>query len=245
MTVDGGYARGRRSSEHPDQGFVNLILRQNDPHTTPIKAPFDYYDLEGTLAMGQGPLLPWGHIRGLLAGWDVSEGPGVHDMVSPGLTYIYFNNEASAFGGQGLDLTLLSKWDLRNDFELRTEVGGEGVIFAGIQTDYTEDSINATGRNYDYGSGGGPKIDIRLRRADVDWLRCSASAGWFPTNNGISEENRIIVVTTEGRYPIKKDLYAGLGWSFQERFTLYNDLPQTTRTNTTLKFFLSWAFRIL
>jgi hypothetical protein len=245
ITMDGGYSRGRRSSEHPDFGYLDLELRQNDPHVTPIKLPFDYYDMEGTLACGQGPILPYATLRGLLAGWEVKDEQGVRHMVSPGLTYIYFNNEASAFGGQGLDMMMLSRWDLPNDFQLRTEAGGQGIIFAGIQTDYTDESLSATGRNYDYGSGGGPKVDIRLRKDDVDWFRCTAWAGWYPTNNGISTENRIIVINTEARMPIRKDLYAGLGWGFQERFTLYDLLPQTTRTNSTIKFFLSWAFRII
>jgi len=47
------------------------------------------------------------------------------------------------------------------------------------------------------------------------------------------------------RYPITIDLSAGVGWSFQERFTTYSDLPSVTKDNSGIKVFLSWAFRLI
>ncbi len=245
VMVDGGYQHGREMSAHPDQGYFSLILRQNDPHETEIKKPFDYFDLEGTMSLAKGPLLPYVTYRGLLAGWELKDDGDVHHMLAPTLSYNYFNNTASALGGQGLNLTLLSRWKLPEEFDLRTELSAQGFIFAGIQVDYEEDSINATGRNYDFGSGGGPKIDVRIRRHEVDWFKLSMSAGWFNTNDGISSENRLILVDAEARYPLMKDLYAGLGWSFQERRTLYDHLPEVNQANSGIKVFLSWAFRAI
>jgi len=245
LMADGGYQRGRETAEHPDQGYVAVTMRYNDPHEVPIKKPFDYFDLDGTISLTKGPLIPSIAYRGLLAGWSVKDETDVHHMISPGLTFNYFNNGPSSFGGSGLDLTLLSRWKLLKEFDLRTEVGGQGYIAAGIQTDYADNNIKDTGRNYDFGSGGGPKVDVRIRRDDVDWFRLTVSAGWFPTHNGLSSQSRIFLVNTETRYPITRDLSAGLGWSFQERYTTYNDLPSVTRTNSGIKVFLSWAFRIV
>ena len=245
LMVDAGYAHGRASSAYPNQGIFNFNLRYNDPHDTPIKKPFDYFDLYGTVSTANGPLIPLIHYRGLLAGWDLVDEENVHHMISPGLTFDYFNNGPTSFGGSGLDLTLLSRWKLAHAFDLRTEVGAQGYIAAGIQTDYAADSVNATGRNYDFGTGGGPKVDIRLRRDNVDWFSASATIGWLPTNNGLSSESRIILVSTAARYPLTRDLYAGVSWSFQERFTLYSDLPQVIKTNSIIQGFFSYAFRII
>ena len=245
LSVDGGYQHGRETAEHPDQGYAAVTMRYNDPHETVIKKPFDYFDLDGTVSLAKGPLIPLIDYRGLLAGWDLKDEEDVHHMISPGLTFNYFNNGPSSFGGSGLDLTLLSRWKLPKEFDLRTEVGGQAFIAAGIQTDYAANNIADTGRNYDFGSGGGPKIDVRIRRHEIDWFRLSAAAGWFPTHNGLSSESRILLFNTEARYPITNDLSAGVGWSFQERFTMYNDLPSITRTNSGIKVFLSWAFRMI
>ena len=128
LMADAGFQHGRDGSAYQNQGILDLTMRYGDPHDTPIEKPFDYFDLHGRISGADGPLIPLITYRGLLAGWDLVDEADVHHMISPGLTFDYFNNGPSAFGGSGLDLTLLSRWKLRKEFELRTEVGGEGFI---------------------------------------------------------------------------------------------------------------------
>jgi hypothetical protein len=245
VMLDGGYQNSRKSAQTPDSGFFNFDLRYNDPHDTYVKKPFDYFDMESTFATGDGPLLPWITYRGLLGAVHLKDEERVDHLLAPALTFNYFNNGPASFGGSGLDFMLFSRWKIPHEFDIRTEVGAQAYIAAGIQTDYATDNVSATGRNYDFGSGGGPKIDFRLRRNRVDWLRATVVAGWFGTHHGLSSQNRIFLVNTEARYPVTQDLYAGVGWSLQDRQTLYDTLPSVTRTNSEIKGFLSYAFRII
>jgi hypothetical protein len=241
--VAAGWARNR-GTHHQDQGFAALALRWSDPFASPVKKPFDSFDLALRVAAPARTTVTTASVRGLLGAWrlgETGEGPG--HLLGVGMRYDYLTPDSESFAGESFEFGLLSRFPLRKGFEVRTEA--QAVVFpiVAVETDCPRRAARAEGRTHDFGRGAGPRLDARLTRDGIDVVRLSWAVAWLDTSNGVTTSTRVQWARAEGRWPVVARLTVGAAWSWYERSSSYPTAPAVTKTHSQGSVFVSWHSR--
>ena len=238
-----GWARNR-GTHHQDQGFATLSLRWSDPFESPVKKPFDSFDLALRAAAPARTAVTTASVRGVLGAWRLGEaGDGPDHLLGVGMRYDYLTPDSESFAGESFEFGLFSRFPLRKGLEVRTEA--QAVVFpiAAIETDCPRHAKRVEGRTHDFGRGGGPRLDARLTRDGVDLVRLSWAAAWLDTSNGVTSSTRVQWARAEGRWPVVARLTLGAAWSWYERSSSYAGAPAVTKTHSQGSVFVSWHSR--
>jgi hypothetical protein len=107
----------------------------------------------------------------------------------------------------------------------------------------TTDFLNPlTGRNFDYGQGGGVRAEGRLLSAGREIASLGYSVAWTRTSDGASDNNTLQFLRATGRVPITRALGAGAGYSWYSRKTTYSGFFEARKTQSEWRLFASWSF---
>lgn len=242
VLVDVGWRHSGGDATHGDQASASFRIEYGDPLEDGVVEPFDAFVLEGELVHPGEVLVPRARVQGILATRDAARSGRAEQVVGAGLRFEYFSTGDTSFGGQGIDVGLLSRWKLSEGLEVRTEVAATAFPVAGIQTDYTDLNLAAVGRTYDYGPGASARAEARLRRENVDVATVTYMVGWFHTSNGISKGSRLQLLSAEGRWNVTPRLGVGATFTWLDRLTTYDPLPAVTWTMPSLRLFATWTF---
>lgn len=245
LSFDGGYRHiGHRRIPDQDQGLFSFALRYGDPFPGGgDPKPFDFFELSLDLSSPSSAWLTRIQIRGLAAGWDVGRSAGAEHLLGFLLEFDYFNNEPRQFGLQAIKAGLLSRFDLRKDFDLRTEALLVGVPLASLYAGHGEQSQALVGRSYGWGPAAGVNATAHLRRHDVDLLTLDYTLYWVHATSGIARNSTLQAVTTEARFPFGRTFALGGGWSLSQRLSTYDAFPTERITSPTWRAFASWVLR--
>jgi hypothetical protein len=241
--VAAGWARNR-GTHHQDQGFAALTLRWGDPFESPVKRPFDSFDLALRVAAPARTAVTTASVRGVLGAWRLGEaGDGPGHLAGIGMRYDYLTPDSESFAGESFEFGLFSRFPLRKGLEVRTEA--QAVVFpiVAVETDCPRRAARAEGRTHDFGRGGGPRLDARLRKDGIDLVRLSWAVAWLDTSNGVTTSTRVQWARAEGRWPVVARLTLGAAWSWYERSSSYPTAPVVTKTHTQASVFVSWHSR--
>jgi hypothetical protein len=114
------------------------------------------------------------------------------------------------------------------------------VPMAGVKT---TDVLNpATGRNFDYGPGGGARLEGRLYARGREVGALGYSVAWTHTTDGSSDNNTLQFFRAIARIPITGCLGAGAGYSWYSRKTTYRNFFEARRTQSEWRAFATWTF---
>lgn len=241
--VAAGWARSR-GTHHEDQGFAALELRWGDPLESPVKKPFDSFDLTLRVASPARTAVTAASVRGVLGAWRLGEaGDGPDHLLGIGMRYDYLTPDSESFAGESFEFGLFSRFPLRKGLEVRTEAQAVVLPIAAFDTDCPGGARSPEGRTHDFGRGGGPRLDARLRRDGVDLVRLSWAIAWLDTSNGVTSATRVQWARAEGRWPVVARLTLGASWSWYERSSSYAGAPAVTKTHTQGSLFVSWHSR--
>ncbi|MFN7989150.1 MAG: DUF3943 domain-containing protein [Thermoanaerobaculia bacterium] len=241
VAVGGARSRG---THHEDQGFAALQLRWGDPFESPVKKPFDSFDLALRVAAPARTAVTTASVRGVLGAWRLGEaGDGPEHLFGVGMRYDYLTPDSESFAGESFEFGLFSRYPLRKGLEVRTEA--QAVVFpiAAFETFCPRRAARGEGRTHDYSVGGGPRLDARLTRDGIDLVRLSWAAAWLDTSNGATSSTRVQWARAEGRWPVVARLTLGAAWSWYERSSSYPAAPAVTKTHTQGSVFVSWHSR--
>lgn len=241
VVVGGARSRG---THHAEQAFAALALRWSDPFGSPVRKPFDSFDLELRAASPARTTVTTASVRGVLGAWRLGEaGEGAGHLVGIGMRYDYLTPDSESFAGESFEFGVFSRFPLRKGLEVRTEA--QAVVFpiAAVETDCPGRAARAEGRTHDFGRGGGPRLDARLRRDGVDLVRLSWAVAWLDTSNGVTSSTRVHWARAEGRWPVVARLTVGAAWSWYERSSSYSAAPAVTKTHAQGSVFVSWHSR--
>ncbi len=241
--IAAGWARSR-GTHHADQRFAALTLRWGDPFESPVKKPFDSFDLELRVAAPARTAVTTASVRGVLGAWRLGEaGDGPGHLLGIGMRYDYLTPDSESFAGESFEFGLFSRFPLRNGLEVRTEA--QAVVFpiVAVDTDCPGRAERAEARTHDFGRGGGPRLDARLTRDGVDLVRLSWAMAWLDTSNGVTSSTRVQWARAEGRWPVVARLTLGAAWSWYERSSSYPAAAAVTKTHTQGSVFVSWHSR--
>ncbi len=238
-----GWARNQ-GTRHSDTGVSALALRYGDPFESPVKKPFDSFDLTLRVAGPSEIAVTGAAIRGVLGAWRVgSAGDGPAHLLGVGMRYDYLTPNSESFASESFEFGLFSRFPLRKGVEIRTEA--QAVIFpiAAVEIDCPELAKRAVGRTYDFSFGGGARLDARLTRDGIDLVRLSWAMAWFETANGVASSSRLQWARAEGRLPVTGTFAVGAAWSYSGRSSTYSGASPATKTHTQGSAFVSWHSR--
>jgi hypothetical protein len=241
--VAAGWA-GSRGTHHAEQRFADLALRWGDPFGSPVKKPFDSFDLTLRVAAPARTAITVASVRGVLGAWRLGEtGDGPGHLLGIGMRYDYLTPDSESFAGESFEFGLFSRFPVRKGLEVRTEA--QAVVFpiAAVETDCPMGAKRAEARTHDFAVGGGPRLDARLTREGVDLVRLSWAMAWLDTSNGVTSATRVQWARAEGRWPVVARLTLGAAWSWYERSSSYPGAAAVTKTHTQGSVFVSWHSR--
>jgi hypothetical protein len=144
--------------------FADVVY--GDPYIDKATKPFDSFTLRLLAAPGHGNvtlLRGEGRLLGTELG---AENKWHRHQFELNQRFEYLNNDAYRFGGQTLELGLSSRMHMSGKFWLRTLMGGDAIVLAGI------DAPNAgTGtRKYDFGPGAGGTFKLAIEHNEVPYV---------------------------------------------------------------------------
>src|SRR5262249_17334503 len=145
----------------------------------------------------------------------------------------YLNNDAYRFGGQTLELGLSSRVHLSGKFWLRTLMGGDAIVLAGI------DAPNAgTGvRKYDFGPGAGGTFIAQFEHAEVPYLTLRFQPAIVRSINGADATHVVSQGLAELTLPVFDWFGIVLQSTFYTRSSRYADGTRNAKSFPELRIF--------
>ena len=135
----------------------------------------------------------------------------------------------------------MSRYLLGSGWIAAADLNALAIPLAGVKTiDFTAPQ---TGRNYDYGPGGGVRAGARLYAKDAQVLDASYSVVWEHTVNGVSDNNTLQFFRATGTVPIVGPLGVGGEYDWYSRKTSYHGpFFEPRQTQTQWSVFLRLSF---
>jgi len=214
--VEGPILRENQES----QGLVSLAASYGDPFAADVVQPFDAFTASIDVNAPSDPVITRFEERGLLRSWELTDrtAPARHAFAFS-QEYEYFNNQAQVFGAQMFSAGVLSRWLLGGRVVAATDLDAVAIPLAGVKT--TDFENPSTGRNYDYGPGGGALAALRLYAGEQRILSVGYGVAWIHTVNGSSDANTLQFFRATGVVPIAGPVGLGAGYRWYSRKTSY------------------------
>jgi hypothetical protein len=194
----------------PNQGFVFYSLDYGDPLRGDVAHPFGAFRADITIATNTTGVVSEAHVLGYLLPHEFSHSEDRHQQWQVGLNYDYLNNQAVLAGGQGVSGIFIARQPIARSLSLRTEVSAIGYVIDGVKSDFSPNSADSsTARNYDYGMGGGGRIDARIERHGNVLLETVYQNTWIGVLSGAARDHRYDVLSARLEVPIVGELAVG------------------------------------
>jgi Domain of unknown function (DUF3943) len=243
LSADLGYRHTEgRQAQNPDQGSISLAARYGDPFYADVLTPFDAFWASMDLNFPGGPAITSFEERGILRSWELTDrASSARQVFAISQEYEYRNNEAEVFGAESFSGGWLSRYALGSGFVATTDFDAVAIPLAGVKT--TDFVSPETGRNYDYGPGGGLLATARLYFHDAQVLEAGYGVVWTHTVNGVSDNNTLEFLEARVDVPIVGVLGAGGSYEWYSRKTSYrNGFVEARQAQTQWGVFLRLAF---
>ncbi len=220
VSADLGYRHVEGPGADLDQGSMAVSARYGDPFTSDVFEPFEAF--WGTLEVDlpQKQALTLFEERGILRSWELTDrASSARQVFAFSQEYEYINNEAEVFGAQMFSAGFLSRYDLGRGLTAATDLDALAVPLAGVKTTNFENP--ETGRNYDYGPGGGALAAVRLYAGDHQVFDAGYGAIWTHTVNGSSDGNTLQFFRATAVVPVAGPVGIGASYRWYSRKTSY------------------------
>lgn len=128
------------------------------------KKPFGVFSVDIEVGVDDSALVNTLCVYGLLYGRELLSNNRSKHLVALSANYDLFHNSSFFYGGQSMNLNLISEFKIASKSKINTTFGVGPVLLAAVPDQYMDDSEH---RNYDYGSGlslmGNVKMDVMER----------------------------------------------------------------------------------
>ena len=217
------------------RAFMQFSFGYGDPHTYPIKKPFDYFDFGFQLNFSSNTTLGRIQSRGALFGADLYDSETSHHIVSAFHHFDYLNNTAFEFGGQSVGAAFLSQFNAPGS-ELRTELHLNAILMGADKSDYA----SISGRTYDYGPGAGFKFRAVLNRQGRDFFYIGHEQYWIKVMNGNNGSHLVTLTNVRLDIPVVGNIAAGAEYVLYLSDRNYDDYADVYQRSPQARLYLSW-----
>lgn len=220
-----------------DQWNASFLLSYGDPVKDLARAPFSYFSVRADIAgPGDEGVLNQLSARGSLASWPLNANR--HHQIAVMLEYDYFNNPAFVYGGQSVQVGLISSIGAPG----KTWWGQTGILFNGVILGATQsDYRTSEGRLYDYGPGWGPIVGGRMIYKNKVQATLGYTGLWLFTIDGTESSHYQDALLLEGRFWATRTLGIGLGYVGYARHSDYAGRPDVAESATFWRAFVTTA----
>lgn len=129
-----------------------------------LKRPFDEFRVDIEAGVDDSALVNTLSVYGLLYGRELLANSRMKHSAILSANYDLFHNSSFFYGGQSVNMNLVSEFDIASNSKINTTFGVGSVLLAAVPNQYMKGGKH---RNYDYGSGlslmGNIKADIMER----------------------------------------------------------------------------------
>ncbi len=190
------------------RGFVEVDFHYGDPFTGDMDAPYDHFNLALQLNFSDRNTLGLVRSEGLLKGFELRNDDAAGHILGINHRFDLVNNSKVEFGSQSMGVGLLSRWNDVLGFNVRTGVGLNAIILAGVSSDYA----NFTGRDYDYGPGAAARLWASVSRRGFTYLYLTQEGAWVHVVNGNKANHTLAASRISANVPVWKG--AGVGATY-------------------------------
>lgn len=195
-------------SKGKNEWYARLQLQYGNRYQA-YKKPFDQFSLSLEIGGDDTARINTINVAGSLYGWPLKTGSRTTHLAEISMNYDYYRNAAFFYGGQSVNMNLLSTFTLGRQTQLYTQLGAGPVILSAIPDQYL---YYGEGRNYDYGTGLSMLFAGRLQWRRRCWLSLQYRGGYSKTLNGSQSSYLLNALTTEARYDFGKIWTASVEW---------------------------------
>jgi hypothetical protein len=150
----------------------------------------------------------------------------------------YISSPAYKFGGQSVEVGLVSGFAAARGVDLRTEVYAEGLMMGAV--DARSSGIPGSERTYDFGPGGGLVAAASLQAGGTPVLSARWHWAYVHSVSGSPADHYTQSASVEAVLPVTKAVGMGAYAGWYRRHSAYAGHPGETASFPELRLFLTW-----
>ena len=234
----------RRNSVYgQDQIWTSLSFAAGDPFGE-VKRPFDAFRLELATATGGSNPTTEARALGFLSTHDLVMHAGMNQEIATAIHYHYNQNAAFVTGGEGFSGGLLSRYQLGAGMSLRTEAWLTGIVLGAVKPDSgtRRAARDTSARGYDYGSGGGARLLVRLDHGHETLVDISYQPFWYEILSGVARSHFYDISSARFQLPLIGPSALGIRQTVYHRVSRYASLPLTRTVDGQTQLFAALSF---
>ena len=242
-----GYNMGVRNVYEDSTGIGNFAptllidVGYGDPFERPYREPFDVFSMHLQFSLGGGWLNTLQTSGRLYQAGLPSWGTHVRHAFSVDHRFDYLNNPVYRFGGQNIEIGILSRFPLPGGFSLRTRLAGSLLVMGAISAPPSTLSGSDDERTYDFGPGVGAVFGAALARGGTTYLELYNRAEYLHSVSGTPANHLIAFTGLKGTLRLYHNFGVGFYLSADTRTSRYTDRPDITRQFLETRVFVSWT----
>ena len=221
-----------------NEWYFRLRLQYGDPFVDRSK-PFDHFSLSMEGGNNDSAKINTLRVVGFLHGWELGDTVVPQHVLNITANYDYYHNSSFYYGGQSVNMSILSKFKRGRHTRIETQLGAGIIVLAAVQDEYL---YYGEGRNYDYGPGFNMLADVNLFVAEKLQLGVHYRGGWFTTVNGNKSSHFLNTVTSELRYSLTKRFSLGTEWGHLNLKGYYKEFNDVSRSFPYLRLSAGYRF---
>lgn len=241
-----GYHAGVRNVYEDSTGTGNVAptllidVRYGDAFDRRYREPFDVFSMHLQFSPGGGglnALQTTGRLyQAGLPSWSARN----EHAFSVDHRFDYLNNPVFRFGGQHIEVGLLSRFPLPGGFSLRARLASSFLVMGAISAPPDALKSDST-RAYDFGPGVGAMLSADLMRGGHTYLSLYNRAEYLHSVSGTPADHIVAFTGLKGTLPLYNNFGVGLDLSADARESRYTDLPGISRQFIETRVFVSWT----
>ncbi|MCK5786099.1 MAG: DUF3943 domain-containing protein [Candidatus Sabulitectum sp.] len=221
------------------RAVAQLLFDYGDPFFGDLNKPYDHFDLDVQLNLGDKALIGRFLSTGVLGGIIVGERENSSHILIARHHFDFANSNQFEFGVQSVGGGLLSRFHIKPGMELRTSLNLDAVILGATSSDYQ----TFTGRDYDYGPGASAGVSAEVLSNNHNVFSVSHEQHFIQTANGNRSQHRISISTVQATAPLHYNWSIGARYQLMLADRIYENHPEIRLRRSELSLFATLLLR--
>jgi hypothetical protein len=222
---------------HTTSGEALVEMSYGDAFVTPYSQPFDVFQARLRVGTGSGGNVKEFRVTGRLWAHELTDTAATTRHILTVMQKLEFESSpAFKFGGQSLNIGLVSGFAAGGGWDLQTSVYGEGILLGAV--DAPRSGVAGTDRTYDFGPGAGFTVNASLRFRGFPILRGRWHGAYLHSVSGASADTYTQFPSIEVAVPLTGSFGIGAYGGWYHRRSSYSGQPGESASSPEYRVFL-------